>query len=280
MTEQPTPTPTPTPTPPWYQSVEGVTPDLTGHLQNRGWDKLTPAQAAVQAAQAHRSAEQMIGIPENQRARIPLDANDKDGWNALYTRLGRPVDAKGYDLSSVKSGDKPLDQETADFLSQTAFALNLSKDAGLRFAQDFVKRNESLASKSLAERTAAVQGQKDELKTNWKVNYDANLTVAQNAAKALGVTAEVLEALEGQIGYAKTMEMFRNIGTKIGEDKFIQGDGSTTGGIMTRDQAVTRKNTLMKDDGWVKRYMSGDIEANNEMQSLLKIITENGARAA
>ena len=45
--------------------------------------------------------------------------------------------------------------------------------------------------------------------------------------------------LKKLVGYAQVMEMFRTIGTKIGEDRFIMSPNGGTGadGIMTRDQA-------------------------------------------
>lgn len=264
---------------PWHQGVEGIDADLMGHMQNKQWDKMTSQQAAVAAARAHREAEKMIGVPANQLVRLPTDANDANGWNAVWSRLGKPTDAKDYDFSAVKIGDKPLEQGVADFLRQSAFALNLSKDGALRYAQEYAKHQTDTASAALADRTATVAAQRDELKANWKVNYDANMLVAQAAAKALGVSEAEIAALENTVGYSKTMEMFRAIGSKIGEDKFISSD-TPSGGIMTREQAVARMNTLKADSAWAKRYMEGGAAENRELQDLMRIATENGTRAA
>ena len=48
--------------------------------------------------------------------------------------------------------------------------------------------------------------------------------IAQQAAKALGATPEQVAALESVVGYDKVMEMFRSIGSKIGEDKLFTGN--------------------------------------------------------
>jgi hypothetical protein len=80
-------------------------------------------------------------------------------------------------------------------------------------------------------------------------------------------------ALEKVVGYAATMEMFRNIGTKIGEDKFVlRRISRTCGNAMTREQAVDRKASLMNDKVWVKAYLAGDAEKAAEMTALNTMI--------
>lgn len=261
---------------PWYAGVEGVDAELTGHLQNRGWDKLEPPKAAAAAAKAHREAEKLIGLPANRVIRLPEDMNNADGMKDVWTRLGKPTDAKEYDFTPVKRGNQPLDEKTTDFLRNLAFQSNLSKDGALRLAQEFAKFNDTADALSAADRTAALDAEKVELKKNWGANEGANTVIAQNAAKALGVTPEHLAALEKTIGYAKVMEMFRTIGTKIGEDKFVVAPNGSPG-VMTRDQAVAKKGELMKDEAWVARYNKGDREAYREMLSLNTIISSAAA---
>ena len=70
------------------------------------------------------------------------------------------------------------------------------------------------------------------------------------------------------------MEMFRTIGTKIGEDRFIMSpNGGGTDGIMTRDQATAEKNALKADKDWVKRYLNNGVEERRKMEALDRIIT-------
>ena len=95
--------------------------------------------------------------------------------------------------------------------------------------------------------------------------------VAKQAAAKLGVTPEQVAALEQTVGYAKVMEMFRDIGTKIGEAKFVSSTGPT-GGIMTREQAVAKRAELMGDTNWAKRYLDGGAPEAREMNALLVLI--------
>lgn len=264
---------------PWYHGTDADA-DLIGHIETKGWKTLTPAAAALAAAKAHREAEKMVGVPANQLIRLPKDASDIAGWNAVWTRLGAPTDPKEYDFADVKfaNGDA-LDAGFIEAVRKTAADYHLTKDAAKALANTFAKALDGAEAGESAEYTSALAKEKDTLAANWGANANANMVIAQNAARALGVTPEDVKVLEKGIGYARVMEMFRTVGTKIGEDKFITS-GAPAGGLMTRGQAVSRKNDLMGDKDWTKRYLDGGVKEKQEMTDLNKIIvagmTERG----
>lgn len=258
-------------TPPaWHTGLDAET---LGHIQNRGWDKLEAPAATTAAVKAFREAEKMIGAPPSEMVRLPKDASDTAGWNAVHQRLGRPLEAKGYDFSSIKHVDgKELDTAFVDAFRASAFEAGLSSAAANRTLAAVVKQMDSTATAKGVEREAALAVERDNLRKSWGSNYEANLFVAKRAAEALGYSPEVIEALENikGVGYAKVMEMFRDIGAKIGEDKIVRVDGQNT--PMTREAAMARKADLMKDKAWTDRYMAGGAPEMREMQALIKLI--------
>jgi hypothetical protein len=74
-------------------------------------------------------------------------------------------------------------------------------------------------------------------------------------------------------GFAKTMEAFRRVGALSGEDKFVRGTNPASNGVMTREQAVSRKKDLMNDTMWKDRYLKGDTAAVREMTELNTMIS-------
>ncbi len=152
--------------------------------------------------------------------------------------------------------------------------LNLPKDAAVGVASDIVKTLDQQATTKAAETDAMIAAGRQELDKNWGANKTANLLVAQNAMKALGMPIEAVNALEklDGVGYAKVMEMMRTIGTKIGEDKFVSGGGPVPG-VMTLEQAQARKKELINDTTFVKRWNDSDVLAVKEMQALDYIIS-------
>lgn len=260
------------PTTPWYDGK--VDAETVGHWQLKGWNVADPALIAVEATKAHRAAEQFIGVPPNQLLRLPKDAADEQGWKSLWTRLGTPDTPAGYDFSTIKNADgTDLEASLLERFRTTAANLKLPKDMATGMVQDFVKQQAEARAESEAATAAAVLAEKSKLAANWGPNMQSNMLVAQNAAKALGISPEVVVALEKNVGYAQTMEMFRNIGSKIGEDTFVSNAFSgAPGGVMTREAAMARMTELKVDSAWTAKFLSGDAAATREFQNLTTIM--------
>lgn len=266
MTDAPPPAP-------WFQGVEGIDAELTGHIQTKGWDKLTPQLAAAAAARSQREAEKLIGAPADKMIRLPNDPKDEAAWKGVWQRLGAPADAKDYDFSTVKLADgKDPDAAIIDFARQQAAALNLPKEAAAKMADAFVKQSETAAKTARAEYDATLIKERAELDKNWGANKEANMFVAKKAAAALGLDQEALVALEKTVGYKKVMDMFLAVGQKIGEDKFIANPAPGGNGVMTREQALARKEELKSDAAWQKRYFDGGAPERREMDALMVLL--------
>lgn len=271
---------------PWYQGVEGVDDAMVGHFQTKGWDKLTPAVAAVQATKAHREVEKMIG----QRADhdfIPVPrAPDKGDWNAVWTRLGKPAEAKDYDFTTVARKDgKAVDETLVNTLRETLFKANVPKQYAVDVVKGVVGYLDASDATSAADTAAKVSEERIALAKNWGTTPDAlqaspNMQIAKNAAAKLGIDVEAVNKLEGAVGYAKVMDMFRNIGVRIGEANFHTGNGLgvDVNGMMTYEQAVARKGELKGDSVWVSKFLAGDQQAKKEMTALDTIITNATGR--
>lgn len=254
--------------------MDGYDSETKGYLQSKGLDKKTINEALLETSRFHREAEKFVGAPANELLRLPKDPASPD-WKGVHERLGKPKEATEYDFASVKrAGDKPLDAALTETLRQAAFDGNMSKEGATRLAQSVVKHLDGVESATLAERTTKLETEKAELKKNWGVNEAANLVIARAAATALGVDPAAVSEFEkmDKVGYAKVMEMFRTIGTKIGEDRFVNAGGGGGGTVMTRDQAVAEKKALMTDQAWVKRYLDGGTEEKKKMTALESII--------
>lgn len=255
---------------PWYKGADA---EVIGHMQTRGWDQKPANEVAFEAIKAHRAAEKFIGVPADQIARIPKEASDEAGWKNLWTRLGAPADPAGYDFTTVKKADgTPMDDALAAHLRATATELHLPAASAAQLAASLVKYNEKQATDKAAETSASLATAQLALKTNWGANFEANMFVAKQTAAKLGATPEAVAALEGQLGYDKVMELFRTIGTKIGEDKFVNNLNPDVPGVMTREQAAARMTELKNDTEWAKKYLAGGSAENRQLQALIAIV--------
>lgn len=265
----------PAPGPTAFAPPAGTDAEIVGHIQNHGWDKLPVEQVAMAAIKSHREAAKLIGVPQDKLLRLP-EANDEAGRKAMWAKLGTPGDPKEYGVEGMKRGDgTALDPKLQDFMRTTFAAALLPKETAARVGSELVKYLDGQAASTASENAAKLVEEHEALDKNWGANKEANLFVAKNAAAKLGVTPEAVAALEKVIGYSKVMEMFRAIGERIGEARYVANGapGAPTGGIMSREQAVARVAELKKDVAWSARYLNGDAEAAREMLGLNKIIT-------
>ncbi len=258
---------------PWYQGVPGMDQETIGHITTKGWDKKSAAEAAYEAVKAYRSAEHFIGAPPTELIRVPKDPADELGWKNVWERLGTPKDAKEYDFGAVKFSDgTDLDEGFVNLMRENALKNHIPKDAAVALTSEFAKFLDSVEQRDLADRSAKLAEQKAALEKNWGPNKEANLFVAKRAAAALELDPETVASLENVIGYDKIMEMFRKIGSKIGEDKFVTNSERSGSGVMTREEAMANKSSLMNDKVWVASYLKGDAEKIRQMTALNTII--------
>jgi hypothetical protein len=263
-------------TAPWYQSVTGADAEIIGHMQNKGWHNMTPAEAALAAARSHREAERTMGMrSDHDLLPIPKDPTKGD-MTPVWERLGKPKLATDYDFSQVKFKDgTALDETFTNFMRDRAFQLNLPKNAAADMARGLVEYMDQADAAEAQTVQDALAVERANLERNWGSNFAANKLVAQNAVRALGIDPETVNALENVIGYSKVMEMFRTVGSKIGEDVFITGGGTGNGNnnVMSQAQAAERKAELRNDPEFVRRFLANDVDARRQMTAIDTILT-------
>jgi len=262
---------------PWYQGIADVPPEFVGRWQTMGLDKKSAAEAAVAVTKSYLEAQKFIGVPENQLLRMPKDAADEQGWQALRTRLGVPTDPTQYDqgIKGVKFTDgTELDQGFVEFSRSLAAKLHLPANDAAELTKGIVTHLEKVEAAENAEKAAALAESKKALDKSWGANAAANRLIAQNAAQRLGIDPSAVSALEGVVGYDKVMNMFLNLGQRMGEDKFISGGGTGVlpGGALSKEQAQAQLAELKQDKAFVAKYLDGDREARRQMDALHQLI--------
>lgn len=256
--------------PKWF---DGADDETKGYITNRGLDKLTPADAALNTIKAHRAAEAKLGAPADKLVRLPKDAGDQEAWDKLYAAVGKPKAATDYDFTAAKG----LDDEFAGLLREAAFQNHIPKAAAEALAGKFAEFAAKAETSSESEQAAKAALEQTELKKDWGFNFQANLLVAQRAAEALGVDPAAIQALEGKVGYKAVMQMMHKIGTKIGEDKFVTSQ--VTGSVMSIEGAKERIAALKGDSEWRTKYLAGGVAQQKEWNDLHRIAYGQGEAA-
>ena len=257
----PPPAITPVATPPGIDWLPGADELTIGLVQNKKW------AGPADAVKAYQNAQSLIGANPDSVLRIPGDGADKATIDAFFNKMGRPAEAKSYDIPTP---DGQKDTAMADW------AKGVFHEAGLTAAQAKAigaKWNEQNASqaKTQADAKAAVfETQNAALKQEWGAAYDKNRSVVDNAVNAFGVTEPQLIALRDAMGPAAAMKFMHNLGSRLGEDQFLSGDQKAAGFsvLMTPQMAMQKITELRGDKDWVKGYIAGSAEKKAQMVQL------------
>lgn len=256
-------------TPPWY-AMDGMAPEQVAQLgetvKAKGWKH--PGEALV----SYANLEKLFGADKAGRTILaPKGDDDADGWNALYTRLGRPETADGYKLP-VPEGQP---DDFAKAVAPVLHGLGLSQ----RQAEGLAKWwNETQASTVKAETEAfrrKTEADYGALKNEWGQAAQQNEELARRAVakfgKEAGLDGEGLGRLEQAIGTGPMLKLFHSIGASFAEGTFIGGD-APSGGKMTPAQAQNAINAKFTDNEFMARYMHTDAKirqgAIDEMMDL------------
>jgi hypothetical protein len=238
---------------PWFAALDD---EGKGFIQNRGLDKKTAPEAALDLLKSFRETQAKLGIPADRVVRWPADDADEAGWKNVRAKLGVPETPEGYDFSTVKytDGSDP-DAAFVAFMRDTAARLHIPKDTAAQFAAALVKHGEQNKADEANRAGSALGAAKVELAQSWGQNMQANEVIANRTAGLLGFDPEFIAALP-PARYVPFMQKMLEAGSRMGEATLI-GNGQTPSGtrpVVTREGAVARIAELNNDPAWYARF--------------------------
>lgn len=232
----------------WYSGIDAK---HHGMIQNRHWENMDAV------LESYSSLDKLRGVSEDQLLRLPA-AEDADGFNDVYNKLGRPETPEGYQF---KKGENWSD-EYESWYKQTVHDLGLNEKQAVALqekhdeyeAQATTARDEQL----VTEQTLAMK----ELGNEWGAAYDEKMQAVKVGAEKLGWSNEEVQALEKVVGTKKMMNTIAMIGESLGESTFHGGDSQTgipaANVVMTREAAVEKYNSMKADPEFTARLFSKD----------------------
>lgn len=245
----------------WIQSLD---PNLQEYVSKKGFKN---SKAVLES---YINLEKLRGVPEDRLLKLP-ESSDDPRWKEVYQKLGAPENAEGYEFSDIETDEA---KGFAEWASKNFHELNITKSQ----AQGLVKRYENLIKESQAEQeqlyNKTVEQQEVELKKDWGAAFHQNIAKVRQTAKDLNIPGEAIDAMEKTMGYDGVMKFIHSLSTKIGESDFVGGDQAVNPNAkLTPDQAKAKIDALKKDKSFVDKYLSGDMEARQEMSRLHKFLT-------
>lgn len=194
--------------------------DTTGAEQSAETTQTTDTSQTTQATE--QSQTLLGGDKQQQQAEAFLQAlpgtDDKEGWSALYSKLGRPDSADGYELPLPEGDDGAFAKTTAGWMHEAG----LSKQQAQALAGKWNEHQAAQASAAEEARSKQIDADMTAVKQEWGDKFDANLAVVRKAVNQFA-PPELIQMLDqsGLINSPIVTNMFLKIGSAISEDALV-----------------------------------------------------------
>ncbi len=243
---------------PWFSGIQDE--GLRGYVQTKGFKD--PAALA----DSYRNLEKLQGVPQERLLKLP-ERTDDPAWGDVHKRLGRPDDAKGYELQF--DGDPAF----AERFGGAFHKAGLSKDQAKALNTEWNGYVNEMIEADKRDRETRDATEMQGLKTKWGETFDGNVEAGRRAGREFGLSEDEFQQISGSLGSGKTLELFQRIGAKLGEAKPFDpsGSGGAGGFGMTPEAARARIQTLSGDKDWTSKYLSGGAAEKDEMSRLQMI---------
>lgn len=201
----------------------------------RDHNSLSHIQDVGALAKSYVHAQSMIGAD---KVAIPGRYASDDDWSEVYTRLGRPDSAEGYEFDL--GGAEIENQEMFDWFRGTAHDIGLNTQQAQRLFNAYNEFADQFEGGTTANAQQMVEQTSFELQREWGQAFDDKLNLANGVVEQFG--AEGLTEIQMADGTLlgdnpEVIRMLAEIGTfmtdRIGEDT-LEGV-RTTGGMTPAD---------------------------------------------
>jgi hypothetical protein len=243
----------PTEVPDWAKDFDH---DAQTIVANKKWQ--SPADVVKSYANLQSFSD------KGDKVKWPTGDDDAEGWGEIYTKMGRPESAEGYELDEVPSGMMDLSPN----LREWAFEEGLSQRQTHNLAGKFTELQVKMQEEAQIAETAQVSNDMAEVKGEWGEKFEGNMATAYQGTKILGLTEQQNAALEGIMGTKSFLETFHRIGRGLGEHGGGSGGGSAADFGMSPDQALVEIGVLGKDQDFQKARLTGDMDATKKWSNL------------
>ena len=263
----PPPATTPPAEKPWF--------DGFADADTKAWAEKKGFKSPEAVAQSARNLEQFVGADKAGRGIvIPKDPGDKAGWDAVYSKLGRPESADKYNIPVPEGDDGEFAKSVAPLLHQAGLTQNQ--------AEVLAKGWNEMQAKISADAAQAKEQQISvdivDLKREWGSSYDEQYELAKRASREAGVTEESSAKLVNALGAKEAIKMFAKLGQQFAEHRAKGlGDSMQSSTFLTPETAKARLAELSKDREWGNRVLNHPNSAEaQERARLVSIIASGG----
>lgn len=246
---------------PWYEALPDA--EAREHVKNKGYT--SPAELAL--ANYNLTKIQREGVV------IPGPNASTEEVKAFQRKLGVPDTPDGYNETLKFEGVK-VDENFLNWGKNTFHELGIPPSQAKALADKWNTYIADYNTKEEQQRAETNDRELADLTSRWGNDLDQNKAAGKRVVEALGLSNDIIERVEANIGTAAIVELLAMIGRKSDEGGFLNGGSGDPNdpANMTKEQAQAAIATLQADDEFQKRYRDakhpGHKEAVSRMEKL------------
>lgn len=202
------------------------------------------------------SATEMVGGRREDFIRLP-GADDAEGWNGVFGRLGRPEKPDGYEFKAPDG--VTVDPALQGAFGDTAHKLGLTKAQAAGLYDWFNGQSGSAAQAAEQARLDREQAGIAALQREWGAAFNDKLAAAKAAVNTLAGDEFAAYLNETRLGNDPRMiKLMAQIGANLAEDGKLPGGGGGPGnGPLSPAEARQQIAALTQDKGFMEQYLRG-----------------------
>lgn len=246
----------------WYDGMN-LDDENIGLIQTKGWGD------ANSILKSYRELEKYTGADKNDFIRIPKAADgETPDMSEVYSRLGRPENADGYDLT---------DSDFSKAAREALFKAGITKSQAKQLEEwingySKTKADED-AAKAAAELEIRNKASAEELKKAWGADTEKNYAIVQNTRKDLGISDEAFDAMVEKAGPKVVAELLLRAATHSDDNRTLSGYNNTN--VESKEMAALKIAQMQSDPEIIKKLSEGDPKVAEEFNRLAAL-TVNG----
>lgn len=209
-------------------------------------------------AKSYLGQAKLLGVPKDQLLVMPKDAADKEGWNAIYSKIGRPESADKYvppKLALPEGVTLKEDEQKAFAAAAHELGISQRQYEGLMAweANRVVTGRQGAAAESKKADEQAVGA----LNTEWGAAYEQKSNLAISAVQHFSADLKLGDALENELvknmkAFPAISKVFAHLGAQLQEDGLL-GKGGGGGGALSPGEAEQQINAKRADPQFAAR---------------------------
>lgn len=261
------------------EDVQGWDEVKNSDSPEKFWDQMVNMRSrmgsSIRIPGEDAGTEDMSTFHEKLRTKVPglmvtPDFEKDDTLQDLYTKMGRPAEAKEYIIPEFKDSmgkEIPgLDLSLAEEFKDMAHKAGLSQAKYADIVSSITKGNIAKYEQLIE----AQQADHDKLSQEWGVAHERNSKIVENFIAKSNAPESVTTAMKNGLMDRNTMVWLHQIATQtLGKGADFQGDTSNSG-VMTPDEATLKISEIRnnKEHPYHRRSDPGHAAAMQLMRSL------------